>query len=280
MKFFYNKSIININENCKNEMNNYNQNRIIFNIKLHKIFLIVVILINIFLLFFIHLFKLKIERVKKNLKFHSTNVNDIQKNDIYYKIMNMIAQYSFPKFRFSFIFESREEFKKLKNLILNFRYELGDKINPDEFYPNFVYQSNYDFDDYYYFIHTISYYISLTILIKTEKGDKFGIYHKHRINPNKKNEFISDSKDVFIFNFDGNIKCKFIGEEYSLRINENQFINLGDNELVIYKKFLTNGGRIKFPMNSFDCSKVNTNILNKKNEKFKISHLEIFSFNI
>ena len=65
MKLLYNKSIININKNCKNEMNNYNQNRIIFNIKLHKIALIVVILINILLLFFIFLFKMKIAKTKK-----------------------------------------------------------------------------------------------------------------------------------------------------------------------------------------------------------------------
>ena len=75
----------------------------------------------------------------------------------------MIAIYFYPKFRFSIIFEKRDEFKNVKSMMLNFRYGLGDKINPDDFCPNFIYQSNYDFNDYFYFIHTISYYISLTI---------------------------------------------------------------------------------------------------------------------
>ena len=55
----------NINEESKKALKDFKQNQINSNIKLHKIFLILVILINIGLLFFIYFYKSKISEIKK-----------------------------------------------------------------------------------------------------------------------------------------------------------------------------------------------------------------------
>ena len=53
---------------------------------------------------------------------------------------------------------------------------------------------------------------------------------------------------------------------------------MGDDELIIYDEYLTNGGYIEFPLKSFDFSTINENVLTNENGKFKIKNIEVYSF--
>ena len=51
---------------------------------------------------------------------------------------------------------------------------------------------------------------------------------------------------------------------------------VGNDEIVVYTGYLTKGGFINFPLNSFDNN--NKNVLTGQNGKFFIRNIEVFSF--
>ena len=63
----------------------------------------------------------------------------------------------------------------------------------------FIYQGIADNDNAYSFMDYIYFVDRIVILIQTEEGNKFGIYHKEEVIPNDDNEFTSTSKNVMIF---------------------------------------------------------------------------------
>jgi len=284
MKIHSNKEN-NINEESKNALLNFRQNQINSNIKLHKIFLGLIFLVNIGLLIFIIFYKLKISQIKMLSNFHTSNINsnDIklksQRNELGHKMVNIAALGSYDQIRFSLIFEKSEEFHAVKKLIYDYEIELGEKMPKyDDFYTVFLYQGIVDNDNAYSFMDYIYFVDRLIIIIQIEDGKKFGIYHKEEVIPNDDNEFYSNSKNVMIFSFDTKKIYKFKGKKNSISFTRDKFLSLGDDELIIYDEYLTNGGYIEFPLKSFDFSTINENALTNENGKFKIRNIEVYSF--
>lgn len=284
MKIHSNKEN-NINEESKNALLNFRQNQINSNIKLHKIFLGLIMLVNIGLLFFIIFYKSKISQIKMLSNSHTSNINSkefqlkSQHNELGHKMANIAALGSYDQFRFSLIFENSEEFHTVKKLIYDYEIELGEELPKYENFDTvFLYQGIADNDNAYSFMDYIYYVDKIFILIQTEEGKKFGIYHKEEIIPNDDNEFKSTNKNVMIFSFNAKKLYKFNGKNNSISFTKDKFLSLGDDELVIYDEYLTNGGYIEFPLKSFDFSNVNENVLTNENGKFKIRNIEVFSF--
>jgi hypothetical protein len=63
-----------------------------------------------------------------------------------------------------------------------------------------------------------------------------------------------------------------------MQFNKDKLISLGKEELIIYNDYFTKGGYINFPLQSFDFSNVNNNILTGENGKFSIRNIEVYSF--
>ena len=284
MKIHSNKEN-NINEESKNALLNFRQNQINSNIKLHKIFLGLIILVNIGLLIFIIFYKLKISQIKMLSNSHTSNINsnDIklksQRNELGHKMTNIAALGSYDQIRFSLLFEKSEEFHAVKKLIYDYEIELGEKMPEyEDFYTVFLYQGIVDNDNAYSFMDYIYFVDRIIIIIQIEDGKKFGIYHKEEVIPNDDNEFYSNSKNVMIFSFDTKKIYKFKGKKNSISFTRDKFLSLGDDELIIYDEYLTNGGYIEFPLKSFDFSTINENVLTNENGKFKIRNIEVYSF--
>ena len=275
----------NISEESKNALKNYKQSQINSNIKFHKIFLVLIVLVNIGLIFFIFFYKSKISEIKNLSYTHTSKINleDMQivtqKSSLYKKMVNIASIGSFDAFRFSFIFDKNEQFRNLKKIIYDYRKESGDQLpNLDELRSIFIYQGITDSDDSIIFIEKISYFEGIIIMIHTINGEKFGIFHKGVITPNNKHKFDSDCKDVFLFTLESNKIYKFKGKKNSFHLNKDKLMSLGDDELVIYNNYFSQGGYIDFPLKSFDFSTYNNNILTKEKGIFKIRNIEVFCF--
>ena len=273
----------NINEESKNALRNFRKNRINSNIKLHKIFIILISLINIGLLFFIFFYKSKISEIKNLSNSHTSKINSEDtelvsaKTSIYRKMVNIASIGFFGAFRFSLIFDKSEQFQHVKQIIYNYKKEIGKVNNFDDMEVIFMYQGIKDSDYLTNFIDKISYFRGMLFLIQIENGKKFGIYHHCEIKPNKKYIYDSECKEVILFTFDSDKIYKFNGKKYSMHFSKDQF-TLGDNELIIYNGYLNNGGYIDFPLKSFDFSTINKNVLTGENGKFEIRNIEAYCF--
>ena len=275
----------NISEESKNALRNFRQNQINSNIKLHKILLTLVILINIGLIIFIFFYKTKIAQIKKLSSVHTSDINSqdkqlsTRKSSLYNKMVNIASIGSFGAFRFSFIFETREEFQKVKKLIYDYKRETSKNNHTGELiYIGFLYQGITDSDFYSAFLEKISFFENLVIMIQTSEGRKFGIYHSGIIAVKDKYKLEYICKDVFLFTLDNNNIYKFKGKKNSINFKKGYFFSLGDDELIIYDEYFINGGYIDFPLKSFDFSTVNSNILTEENGKFGIKNIEVYCF--
>ena len=279
------KNLDNISEESQNALKNFRQNQIKTNIKLHKIFLILIIIIDIGFLFFILFYKSKISTLKKLTNIHTSDIDKedtnlgTQRISFYKKLVNIASIGSFGRIRFSFIFDKSEDFQNMKKIIYDYKKEIGDKVSTVEnLETQFLYEGFTDSDDYISLIDKIDYFNDIAIIIYTKDGTKFGVYHNGEISPDNKYKFDSDCKDVFLFTLDNNKIYKFKGKKNSFHLNKKIFFSLGDDELVIYNEYFLNGGYIDFPLKSFDFSTINNNILTKKNGKFEIKNIEIYRF--
>lgn len=282
MKIHSNNDIKNINEESQNALRNFRQNQIKSNIKLHKLFLGLLFITNIGLLGFIIFYKSKISEIKKLSNLHTSDIDSKdsllvnQRTELGHKMANIAAFCTTDSLRFSLIFETSEELNTVKKLIYDYRIDLGDKISYDKLNMAFLYQGIVDSDDASSFINIISYCEGLVILIQTEEGKKFGIYHRDRILPNENEEFKSKSRNVIIFSLDTKKIYKFNGKKNSISFSDDKLLSVGKDELVINNEYFSNGGYIEFPLKSFDFSSVNCNVLTEGNGKFTIRNLEVF----
>lgn len=277
----------NINEESLNSLKDFNKKQILANIKYHKIFLAILFIINIGLAIFVIFYKLKINKIKSQTNSYTNQLNiDDEKlsnlNSILnHKIVNMASLNEFGLVRFSYIFETSDEFNTIKELIYKYQAELDKKEIKDEFKNIFLLFEGMT-DNYEKFLERISYFWNLAIFFQTSDDKKFGLFVIDIIFPDKNDEFIANTKKIFMYSFETKKKYNYIGNgENALRINKkdnDKMIIVGDGELIIYNDYLLNGGEINFPMKSFDFSTVNTNVLTGKNGKFEIRNIEAFCF--
>ena len=74
MKIESNQNINNINEKVKEMLKDFHKKQILLNIKYHKIFLIFMLLINITLIYFIFIYKAKINKIKNLSSSHFSKI--------------------------------------------------------------------------------------------------------------------------------------------------------------------------------------------------------------
>ena len=277
----------NINETSLNSLKDFNKKQVSTNIRYHKIFIVLLFVINIGLAIFITFYKLKINKIKSRTNSYTTQLNtDDEKlsnlNSILnHKIVNIACLNQFGLVKFSYIFETSEEFNTIKDIIYEYKQENENMIIKLENRNIFLLFQGLS-DNYENFLERISYYWNLAIFIETSDDKKFGVFIVDIIFPDKNDEFKANTKKIFMYSFQTKKKYDYIGKgENVLRINEkdsDKMIIVGDDELIIYKEYYLNGGEINFPMKSFDFSTVNTNVLTGKNGKFNIRNIEAFCF--
>ena len=275
----------NINEESIHSLQDFRKKQIITNIRYHIIFLTLLIIINIGLTIFIIFYKSKINSLKSKT---SSYYNQIDKGDatisnlntvLTHKLVNMGLLNQYGLIRFSFVFETSDEFKTVQNVIYDYRKEVEKREVPIEYRSTFLLFEGM-MDNYDTFLDRVSYFWNLAIFIETLENKKFGIFLSDIIAPIKENEFQTESKNIIMYSFDTKKKYNYIGDgKKVLSINKDgKMLVVGDDELIIYDDFYMNGGEINFPMKSFDFSTVNSNVLTGENGKFSIKNIEAFCF--
>jgi len=284
MKILSNKNN-NINEESIHSLQDFRKKQIITNIRYHIIFLTLLIIINIGLTIFIIFYKSKINSLKSKT---SSYYNQIDKGDatisnlntvLTHKLVNMGLLNQYGLIRFSFVFETSDEFKTVQNVIYDYRKEVEKREVPLEYRSTFLLFEGM-MDNYDKFLDRVSYFWNLAIFIETLENKKFGIFLSDIIAPIKENQFQTESKNIIMYSFDTKKKYNYIGDgKKVLSINKDgKMLVVGDDELIIYDDFYMNGGEINFPMKSFDFSTVNSNVLTGENGKFSIKNIEAFCF--
>lgn len=275
----------NINEESIHSLQDFRKKQIITNIRYHIIFLTLLIIINIGLTIFIIFYKSKINSLKSKT---SSYYNQIDKGDatisnlntvLTHKLVNMGLLNQYGLIRFSFVFETSDEFKTVQNVIYDYRKEVEKREVPIEYRSTFLLFEGM-MDNYDKFLDRVSYFWNLAIFIETLENKKFGIFLSDIIAPIKENEFQTESKNIIMYSFDTKKKYNYIGDgKKVLSINKDgKMLVVGDDELIIYDDFYMNGGEINFPMKSFDFSTVNSNVLTGENGEFSIKNIEAFCF--
>ena len=284
MKILSNKNN-NINEESIHSLQDFRKKQIITNIRYHIIFLTILIIINIGLTIFIIFYKSKINSLKSKT---SSYYNQIDKGDatisnlntvLTHKLVNMGLLNQYGLIRFSFVFETSDEFKTVQNVIYDYRKEVEKREVPLEYRSTFLLFEGM-MDNYDKFLDRVAYFWNLAIFIETLENKKFGIFLSDIIAHIKENHFQTESKNIIMYSFDTKKKYNYIGDgKKVLSINKDgKMLVVGDDELIIYDDFYMNGGEINFPMKSFDFSTVNSNVLTGENGKFSIKNIEAFCF--
>lgn len=273
----------NIDEESKASLKQFRHEQILANIRYHKIFLSLIIIINIGLLFFILTYKIKLNQIKSLSKTHSSSINSNDnelltlQTSMDHKIVNIASLTKNGNFRFSLIFDNSEDFNIVKNLA--YGYNTDPDLDLKEKHIFFLYQNFIENDGFLGFIRSISYFENIFLFIQTEKGNKFGIFVKDIIIQDNYHEFKGKTNDIFLYSFETKKKYNFIGDKKkSISFTKEKMISVGDDEIVIFSDFWDKGGYIKYPLKSFDLSNTDTNIFTGENGEFFIRYIEGYSF--
>jgi hypothetical protein len=270
-----------INEKMNSEsiksLKEFRRKQIQSNIKYHIIFLIMIVTINLCLLYFIILFKNKISEIKlksnQNTSLIKQNEQTISKNQnsIHHKLINIfsIVTNMYGNSHFSLLFEKSEEVTMVKNFIANFT----NIINPELI---LVYQGISDGDDAKVLFNILQYDPNFLMLIGTRDGNKFGYFFGDITIPNNDKSITSKNNNCFIFSFQTKEKFNCLNKGVSLEINKDSLINVGNGDIIINYKYITNGGIINYPFKSFDIPDNYNNTFTKYSGNIEIQDIEIY----
>lgn len=280
----------NINEDSYRTLKIYRQNQIKANIRLHLIFILLLFIIDIGLIIFIIIYKIKLSSLKYKTSQDSNMINsnkdfiDKNQNMITNKYLNIVAQSPQETIRFSLSLDNSQEVNKIKNNIIKF-YKENKNINLDinKFSMKFIYQAVMEGDTYTDIKNKINMYSNIFILFEAEEENKFGFFLEEQILLDNKHGFEYNGNNCFIMSFqhEGIFKC--IGDKNKLRIkDEDNLLLIGEDDIIIKNKFLffeEKRSMVNFPFKAFDVSTINQNIFTNNNENtFNTLAVEIFSF--
>ena len=280
----------NINEDSYRTFKIYRQNQIKANIRLHLIFILLLFIIDIGLIIFIIIYKIKLSSLKYKTSQDSNMINsnkdfiDKNQNMITNKYLNIVAQSPQETIRFSLSLDNSQEVNKIKNNIIKF-YKENKNINLDinKFSMKFIYQAVMEGDTYTDIKNKINMYSNIFILFEAEEENKFGFFLEEQILLDNKHGFEYNGNNCFIMSFqhEGIFKC--IGDKNKLRIkDEDNLLLIGEDDIIIKNKFLffeEKRSMVNFPFKAFDVSTINQNIFTNNNENtFNTLAVEIFSF--
>lgn len=276
----------NINKESIKLMKEFHQKQIQTNIKLHIIFLISIVLVNIGLIFFIILYKIKISEIKTRTSNNSNSIRNNKDNintiscEIDHKMVNIMANSYNGLYHFSFIFDTKKEVDTIKKYIIDFYKDTNLKLDIDKMNLNIIYQGIIDGDSFPILKERINSNFRTFFFVKTNNNNRFGFYSDDFVFLDKKNKHIYKDNMCFLISFqkEGLFKC--IGERNKLEIikNDDGMIIIGDGDIIIKNNYLQyNKGIINFPFKSFDISTINTNVFTEMDGEFQIINLEVFS---
>ena len=167
MKIQQNKNN-NINEESMNSLKDFRKKQIATNIRYYMIFIVLLFIINIGLTIFIIIYKSKISSIKAKTKSYNTQLETGDEklsnthSILMHKMVNMACLNEYGLLRFSFIFETSEEFNTIKNIIYDYRIEVENRQIPKEFRHIFLLFQGVT-DEYESFIQRVSYYWNLNL---------------------------------------------------------------------------------------------------------------------
>lgn len=278
---------ININEESKIALDDYNTKKISMNIFYYKIFLGLCIISNIGLFVFILIYQNKIKEIDSLTKSYSSKSKNEeekynkQQSKIDNKLTNLIAISERRNIFFSYSFLNKSEYDLAKNFILEYHHNVSN-INFEQidliYKIKMIYQSASDYFSYVDLVKLLNYRKNALIIVNSLEDEKFGIFLDEKILFNKESKLISQGKKCFLFSFNSKKKFNFIGEKNGIKINdttESIFI-IGNEEIVIYNYFYNFGGRINYPLNSFEKLEEGKNDFINIKGMFDIKNLEIF----
>ena len=248
-----------------------------FNIKIHKIFLYTIIIINIILIIFILVYKSKISDIKLKSNFVplnlGKNLNNITSiNDsFHHKLVNIfaISLGASSNYHFSLIFETSEEVRMAKEFVNTYKIV-------DHPYLLLIYQGHVDSDKSSIIFDIIKYYTNTLTIVQTKTGEKFGFFFDGAIIPNKQGFFESNNHKCLIFSFQDKEKYYCNLKNKTFEVNKDNFFNIGDGDIEIKHNYHKYGGKINFPFKTFNIPENKDNIFKKINGKFDIKDIEIY----
>ena len=278
---------ININKESKIALDDYNTKKISMNIFYYKIFLGLCIISNIGLFVFILIYQNKIKEIDSLTKSYSSKSKNEeekynkQQSKIDNKLTNLIAISERRNIFFSYSFLNKSEYDLAKNFILEYHHNVSN-INFEQidliYKIKMIYQSASDYFSYVDLVKLLNYRKNALIIVNSLEDEKFGIFLDEKIMFDKESKLISQGKKCFLFSFNSKKKVNFIGEKNGIKINdttESIFI-IGNEEIVIYNYFYNFGGRINYPLNSFEKLEEGKNDFINIKGMFDIKNLEIF----
>ena len=264
---------INMNQESIKSIKEFREKQVKTNIRIHLVFLGLIIFINICLIIFIISYKYKIRQISAKSNENSkqitgqTNYLSSLENSLSHKIVNLFAM-SFNMYgnaHFSFLFETSEEVQSIKNTLSSFSSFSQPFIH-------LLYESNMDGDSSKAILNLIKYWTNILFIIGSQTNEKFGFFFQESVYPNKKGYFVSETNKCFLYSFK-NKKEYPCSDKFAL--NYNSLLNVGNGDLIINHNFKTNGGEINFPFKSFNIPE-KENEFDKLKGKFEIKDIEVY----
>ncbi len=263
----------------------YNKSIKEWNIKMHKLCIILLVLINICLIGFLFVYKYQISSlliINGNQSKEIISEEKIKK-DYYsqtdYMLVNILASIGYDYY-FSFFFSNLDDINKLKDIII--KSSVIENIKKEDIHPLILATAAYYEITIDTFREKICWLPNILILIETDENKKFGIFWTTEIEDigsDNVTTYIKDKKS-FMFSFDtGKIFKVKSNAEYSVHIptEGNVLLNVGNGDLIISTSFLSEESKSKsnFPV-SFESNGEVTNPFTS-NGDINILEFEIYS---
>ena len=277
----------NINEESAKAMLEFQQKTIAANIRLHIIFLILIIIINMGLFTFIIIYKSKITEIKSKTNINTSAINKNQdsiaktQTDIEHKLLNIFSHTYNGVVHFSYILNTKKDIEIVKkNIIDYFGPKYNFKENQLEFF--FMYQGVYDGDSFSKIKEGIEYSSQTLILLETEGDYKFGFYFEEQVLLDDDDRFENKNNTCFLFSFqrEGRFNCIGDGNKIQIKKDKNGMLIIGDGDIIIKNHYLEGPekkGVSNYPFKSFDISTINSNIFTGVTGDFDVFGMEIFT---
>jgi hypothetical protein len=273
----------NINKNSKVAIQDFQKKQILTNILYHKIFLGMCVFVNVGLLIFILMYKNQLQKIELLTKKYT---REYQKNEetlgerrltLDHKLVNIMSiSKKSNDICFAYSFENKTEYEMVYNFIIQFYINNpSNSIDIGKFKLQLIYQSTTDEPNFDVFSHLLNFHKKTLFIIDTVEDKKFGIYLDEMIFF-ENIEFVSKENKMFLFSFQTKQMYKYIGKGPGLKINKENILEIGNEEIIIYNNFYNNGGYINFPLKGFKG--LNENIFTEGNGKFDLKKIEVFTF--
>ena len=225
----------------------YNKSIKEWNIKMHKLCIILLVLINICLIGFLFVYKYQISSL---LIINGNQSKEIIaeekiKKDYYsqtdYMLVNILASIGYDYY-FSFFFKDFNDFDKVKDIII--QSSVLENAKKENIHPLILATAGYYPITIESFREKICWLTNILILIETDEKKKFGIFWTTEIEDiysENITTYIKDKK-AFMFSFDtGKIFKVKSNAEYSVHIplEGNVLLNVGNGDLIISSPFFS-----------------------------------------